>query len=122
MSLMALKHLHLMLVILMGITFAARAGLVLAGSNKAQSLPLRVLPHLFATGVLLVGLGLTMNYGTVPGWVWLKLALLVGFLVVSGRSLKSPHRGTQVRGSLVALAFYLVAFSLGLQAGAMTST
>lgn len=77
----ALKHVHLLTVALTGLIFLLRGVLLLNDSPRLASKPLRVLPHVIYTLLLISGLGLAHQVG-MQAWVWTKLVLLFVFIVV----------------------------------------
>ncbi len=77
---MALKHLHMLSVALLGVLFLFRGGLLISGSALLQARLLRVLPHVISTVLLVSGLGMVMEFGALPAWVVTKILLLVCFI------------------------------------------
>lgn len=91
MSYFALKHLHVTCVVLSGLGFLWRGGLMMAGSPKLQSLPARVLPHLIDTVLLTSALALawlTSQYPFVQGWLTAKLIGLIAYIGLGTMALK----------------------------------
>lgn len=123
MSYLMLKHLHMTAALLLGLLFVIRAGLLMAGSRHRDRLPLRILPHVLALVVVVCGILLTKALGGVPGWIWLKLVLLLVFMVLSGIGFKrvgiNGETSGTVRGCLLAAALaytaaLIIAFHHGL--------
>lgn len=78
---MALKHLHMLSVALLGVLFLFRGVLLVNGSALLQARLLRVLPHVISTFLLLSGIGMVIEFGSLPSWVVTKLILLVFFIL-----------------------------------------
>lgn len=123
MSYLMLKHLHMTAALLLGLLFVIRGGLLMAGSRHVNVLPLRILPHVLALVVVVFGILLTKAMGGVPGWVWLKLGLLLAYMALSGIGFKRAGidgktsgvaRGCLLAAALAYTAALIIAFHHGL--------
>lgn len=78
---LALKHLHMLTVVLLGILFLFRGVLLVNGSALLQARLMRILPHVVSAFLLLSGIGMVIEFGALPAWVASKLILLVFFIL-----------------------------------------
>ena len=79
----AIKSAHVGLAALSFLFYLWRGGMLLANSPNLDSAWARILPHIFYT--LLIAAGATLaTLGELwgQGWIWLKITLLVGFVVL----------------------------------------
>ena len=79
----AIKSAHVGLAALSFLFYLLRGGMLLANSPKLESPWARILPHVFYT--LLIAAGVTLaTLGEMWGqtWIWIKITLLVGFVVL----------------------------------------
>ncbi len=89
MSYLALKHLHLALAGLAGLVYVVRGVLMIARSPVLESRLMRVLPHVVYTLLLVAGVSLATWSGQWnAAWIWIKLALLVAFVVLGALAFK----------------------------------
>ena len=98
-----LRHAHIGCAILTIALFVLRGGLMLADSRWQRSIVLRYLPHAIDTVLLTTALMLTTvihQYPFSTGWVTMKVALLVVYIVLGSIALK---RGRTKRIRTVAL-------------------
>ena len=102
---LALKHLHLTLVALVGLLFLLRGILLLQGSPRLQTPVLRILPHALSGLLLLSGVALALQLPAVPTWVLLKLLLLLVFIALGvitfKRARTTPARVAGLAASLL---------------------
>lgn len=78
---LALKHLHMLTVALLAVLFLFRGVLLVNQSTLLQARPLRILPHVVSTVLLLSGIAMVVEFGSLPAWVVTKLILLVLFIL-----------------------------------------
>jgi uncharacterized membrane protein SirB2 len=100
----ALKAVHVGAVALSGALFALRGAWRLARPNATFARPLRVLPHVVDTVLLLSALALAASWvrdGAALGWIGAKVIALVGYI---GCGLVALRRGLRVGPRLAALA------------------
>lgn len=112
------KHVHLLMVALVGLLFLARGALLLRESPALEGRALRILPHVLSLLLLLSGLAMVAEYGRMPGWVAAKLALLFAFIavgVVTFRRLRA--RAGRMAGLTLGLVIYVVIVSIAVHHG-----
>lgn len=83
MSYLLLKHLHISLAGLALLAYIVRGIALLRGAGLASARLMRILPHVIYTALIVVGATLatlTQQWGM--AWIWLKLALLAGFIAI----------------------------------------
>lgn len=86
-----LKHLHVTFAVLSLLGFSLRGYWMLTESAWLQKKPVKILPHINDTLLLLTALMLAVVTGLYPfavGWVTLKLILLVVYIVLGTFALK----------------------------------
>jgi len=111
----ALKALHVGCVIASGAGFAARGALMLAASPLLQSRWARIAPHVIDTGLLASAVALALVLRLNPlqhTWLLVKIAALVGYIVIGSIALKRGRTRTQ-RGIAFMLALGLFAYIVG---------
>lgn len=102
----ALKHFHLLMVALTGLIFLWRGVLLLNDSPRLNSKPLRILPHVIYTLLLVSGLALAHQVG-MQAWIWTKLILLFAFVVVGVLVFKRAQSpAARLAGLALALLIY----------------
>ena len=118
MSYLALKHLHVTCVVLSGLGFCLRGGLMFAGSPWLNHRLARVLPHVVDT--LLLGSALLLawlsgQYPFVNDWLTAKLGGLVAYVLLGSMALKRG-KSKASRGRFFGLALlaygYIVSVAL----------
>lgn len=102
-----LKHVHLLLVALTGLIFLWRGMLLLNDSPRLNSKPLRILPHIIYTLLLISGLALAHQVG-MQVWVWTKLVMLFVFVAVGVLMFKCAQSSA---GRLAGLALALLIYA-----------
>lgn len=106
-SYMAFKHLHLLAVALLGLLFLYRGVLLQVGSPMLQARPLRIMPHVLATVLLLAGLAMLHTLGGLPAWVLAKLLLLPVFILCGVMAFqRADKRSSQLRWFVLGLLTY----------------
>lgn len=89
MSYLALKHLHLGLAGLAIVLYLLRGIGLISGGGAFSGRIWRILPHAIYTALLAAGATLaTMGGLWTEAWLWTKLALLAGFVVLGAMALK----------------------------------
>lgn len=110
MSYLAIKHLHVTCVVLSGLGFLLRGGLMLCQSPWLGHRLARVLPHIVDT--LLLGSALTLawlsgQYPFVQGWLTAKVLGLLAYIAFGTVALKRGRtRGVRAGGFVAALLAY----------------
>lgn len=123
MSYLILKYLHVSCVVLSGLGFFLRGGLMLAESAYLQGRLARSLPHLIDTVLLTSAITMVVISGQYPfaqGWLTAKLCGLLTYIVLGSLALKRGRtRPVRVICFVLALlAFaYIVSVALTRQAG-----
>lgn len=110
-----IKHVHVGCVMLSGLLFALRGAGVLAGARWPMALPVRVLSYAIDTTLLTAALMLfTILPGGVfaNGWLTLKIALLVVYIVLGSFALRGRSRGAKAAYFAAALAIYAFMYTI----------
>lgn len=112
-----IKQFHIAIALLSGLVFALRGAFAIAGASWPQAAPLRFFSYAVDTALLTAAMMLlTILPGAVfaNGWLWVKLSLLVSYIVLGvfalrrARSLRA--RWMSYLGALLAYgAIYLTA-------------
>lgn len=113
-SYLMIKHAHMGFAYLSAISFAVRAGLMLASSPLLQRPAVRILPHvidslLLACAVTLVVLG---NWPLSSPWILAKIVALLAYVATGTIALKRGRTLAQRQGAVLlsfGLIFYLFA-------------
>jgi uncharacterized membrane protein SirB2 len=104
---LALRHAHIGCAILSVTLFIVRGGLMLAGSPLLQAHAVRILPHVIDTLLLTTALMLTTvihQYPFSTGWLTMKVALLVLYIVLGSIAIKRGRtRGIRIAALVAAL-------------------
>jgi uncharacterized membrane protein SirB2 len=104
---LGLRHAHIGFAILSIALFVVRGGLMLAASPLLQTHTLRILPHAIDTMLLTTALMLTTvihQYPFSTGWLTMKVALLVVYIVLGSIAIKRGRtRGIRVAAFVAAL-------------------
>ncbi len=98
---LALKHLHMLSVALLGLLFLFRGVLLVNGSALLQARPLRILPHAVSAFLLASGFGMVMVSAALPVWVISKLILLVFFILCGVMAFQRADKRSSQLGWLV---------------------
>ncbi len=110
MSYTILKHLHMTTAYLTITLFALRLLLDAVGRPGWRQTPLRFIPHINDTILLVAAISLLFVVGyasAMPGWLIAKIVLLVGYIVAGVFALKVTL-GKPVRISAAVLALIMV--------------
>ncbi|MFY8272782.1 SirB2 family protein [Pseudoalteromonas sp. SSDWG2] len=95
MDYMALKHTHVLFVVLSVVLFYTRAFSRLGSGKIAANKGVFIISHIVDTLLLVSAVGLlvmaSMNPLTVP-WLWQKIILVVGYIVVGFKLLKADSQ------------------------------
>ena len=108
----ALKHLHLLCIVLSGSGFLARGIMMLTGSPLLERKLVRVLPHIIDTALLASAIAMVVMLGaSALSMPWL-IAKIVGLLVYIGLGTVALKRGRSkgVRSSAFVLAVLTFAY------------
>lgn len=116
---MALKHLHVSMVVLSIAFFALRGAWMLADSALLQRRVVRIAPHVIDTVLLVSALALAWTWASAPGaahgWLAAKVIGLVAYVVLGSIALKRGRtksvRTVALAGALATVA-YVVAVAL----------
>ncbi|MCP5178575.1 MAG: SirB2 family protein [Pseudomonadales bacterium] len=114
---LALRNIHMALAILSVVGFILRAAWAFMGSPVLKSKPVRILPHVNDTLLLVLGVVLAYGLGwpVTSGWLAAKLVALlayIGFGVVTLRATTNPMRLVGVVGALSCVGYiFMVAFT-----------
>src|SRR5690606_3286135 len=106
-SYMILKHLHMTTAYLTITLFALRLLLDAAGRPGWRQTPLRFIPHINDTILLVAAIALLFVVGyasAMPGWLIAKIVLLVGYMVAGVFAIK-PKISTPGSGIAAILPF-----------------
>ena len=109
-----LRHTHIACAILTVTLFVLRGGLMLADSPWQRNVVLRYLPHAVDTVLLTTALMLTTvirQYPFATGWLTMKVALLVLYIVLGSIALKRG-RTRRIRIAAFVAALLTVGFLL----------
>jgi uncharacterized membrane protein SirB2 len=111
-----IRLVHIVCVVLSGALFFLRGAGVLAGTRWPMALPLRLVSYSIDTVLLTAAL---MLFAILPGdvfangWLAVKLALLVVYVVLGSFALKRAHTlRLRSRCYVAAMAMYLFMFSI----------
>ncbi len=111
-----LKHLHVTFAVLSLLGFSLRGFWMLKESPMLQKKPVRILPHINDTLLLLTAIMLAIVTGFYPfvvGWVTLKVVLLVVYIVLGVFALKrGKTKQTRTVFFIAALATILAIFAI----------
>ena len=106
----ALKHLHMLFAMISIVGFLARTVLKMQNSVLLDKKPVKILPHVNDTLLLVCGITLAAVAGFNPfvhGWLLAKIALLIAYIVCGLFVLKwSSNNLQRVFGVLVALVCF----------------
>ncbi len=89
-----LKHAHLSLVSISISLFIIRGALKLSDSKRVMTKSLKVAPHIIDTLLLISGIGLALlihQYPISHHWLTVKIMLLVGYIVLGMKAMKSTQ-------------------------------
>jgi uncharacterized membrane protein SirB2 len=105
-----LKHLHLLFVLLVTITFIGRVYLAHTQSALLTTKWMKIAPHVLAGLLLLTGFGLVFEGNWLAGdyaWIVAKLVLMVVFIGLGLMTMKAAgeKRWYYFAGALVCLAY-----------------
>lgn len=111
-----LKHLHVTFAVLSLLGFSLRGFWMLKESPMLQKKPVRILPHINDTLLLLTAIMLAVLTGFYPfvtGWVTLKVILLVVYIVLGVFALKrGKTRQSRTVFFVAALATIIAIFAI----------
>ncbi|WP_404417514.1 SirB2 family protein [Marinospirillum sp.] len=113
-----IKHLHMTTAYLTAFLFLLRLGLDAAGRSGWRQSPLRWLPHINDSLLLMAALMLLALSGWMPGvhaWLTIKLLLLVGYILAGWVALRQGlPKHWRLLGAVLALAQLLGIFFLAI--------
>ncbi|WMS86098.1 SirB2 family protein [Pleionea litopenaei] len=104
------KHIHMMFAGLSLLGFVIRGYWMISGSKMLNAKPVKILPHIIDTVLLISAVVLVIVTGYYPlkfDWVTLKILLLVAYIVLGTFALK---RGKTKTIKIVAFVLALVTF------------
>lgn len=117
MSYMALKHSHLMLVVLSISLFALRFFAREAGARFVQTKFFKIAPHVIDTCLLLSGFALmfTVGYSLWPiNWLSVKLLLVIAYIVTGIIAMKSVSKTKRRAAGALAFVWILAILHLAM--------
>lgn len=118
MDYLAIRHMHMGFAAISIALFALRGGLALAGADWRAWRPLRWLPHLNDTALLLAAITLAWVSGQYPfqqGWLTAKVLALVVYVVLGRQALRPglrPARRAAWFMAALGSVFYIVAVAI----------
>lgn len=107
MSYMAIKHLHIFLVLVSVTFFTFRGMAALLEFKWLKSTWAKVLPHLIDTVLLISGITLAYKSGQYPfvqAWLTVKVLLLAAYIIFGIKTMKATSKFSQ-------MLFYIAALS-----------
>lgn len=117
MSYMAIKHLHIFVVLLSVSFFTFRGMAALLEFKWLKSTWAKVLPHLIDTVLLVSGITLAIKSGQYPfvqAWLTVKLVLLAAYIVLGFKTMKATSKASQILFYIAALATIALMISVAL--------
>ncbi|WP_373000482.1 SirB2 family protein [Marinobacter sp.] len=106
-SYMILKHLHMTTAYLTITLFALRLLLDAVGRPGWRQTPLRFIPHINDTILLVTAVSLVFVVGyasAMPGWLVAKIVLLIGYIIAGVFALKvTLSKPARITGAVLAL-------------------
>ena len=118
MSYTILKHLHMTTAYLTITLFALRLLLDAAGRPGWRQTPLRFIPHINDTILLVAAISLLFVVGyasAMPGWLIAKIVLLVGYIVAGVFALKvTLGKPARITAAVLALIMVSAIFHLAM--------
>lgn len=113
-----LKHLHMTFALLSFVGFFLRGIWMMAGSPLLQRKPVKVLPHINDTLLLVTAIALVFLIGYSPfqhGWLLTKIVALFVYIGLGVLAFRHPKRDVRIGAWVAALVVFLyivsVAFS-----------
>lgn len=117
-SYMILKHLHMTTAYLTITLFALRLLLDAVGRPGWRQTPLRFIPHINDTVLLVAAISLVFVAGyasAMPGWLIAKIALLFGYIIVGVFALKTTvSKPVRIVAAVLALVQVSAIFHLAM--------
>ena len=118
MSYTILKHLHMTTAYLTITLFALRLLLDAVGRPGWRQTPLRFIPHINDTILLVAAISLLFVAGyasAMPGWLIAKIVLLFGYIIAGVFALKATlGKPTRITGAVLALVQVSAIFHLAM--------
>lgn len=106
----AIKHLHVTCVVLSAMGFLLRGFWMMTGSPRLNALPVRVLPHVIDSALLLSAIALAVMIQQYPfdaGWVTAKVFGLIAYILLGTVALKRGRtKGIRLGAFVAALLVY----------------
>ncbi|WP_087019350.1 SirB2 family protein [Thaumasiovibrio subtropicus] len=114
---MALKHTHLLLIVLSAVLFIFRFGLKVTDSPLLQKRALKIAPHAIDTFLLLSGVALVMLTGFMPftpagEWLTTKLSCVLAYIALGVFAFRSHSRLFQTFCFLGAMGWLVMAYNI----------
>lgn len=117
-SYMTLKMLHMAAAYLTVILFVLRLALDAAGRPGWRQTPLRFIPHINDTILLVSAITLLFVIGYIsamPGWLIAKIVLLIGYIIAGVFALKTTlSKPVRIAAAVIALVQVLAIFHLAM--------
>lgn len=117
MSYMAIKHLHIFLVLISVCFFTFRGMAALLEFKWLKSTWAKVSPHIIDTALLISGITLaykSQQYPFVQAWLTVKLVLLAAYIVFGFKTMKATSKFSQMLFYIAALACVSLLISVAL--------
>lgn len=103
---LGLKHLHMMLAMISILGFVVRSIWLFKQSPLLQKKPVKILPHIIDTFLLLSGISLMVmssQYPAIFNWVTVKLVFIVSYILFGILTFKAEAKNKQILFFLLAL-------------------
>ncbi len=117
-SYLILKHLHMTTAYLTVVLFALRLLLDMVGKPGWRQTPLRFIPHINDTVLLVAAISLLFVAGyasDMPGWLMAKIALLFGYIIAGVFAMKqTAGKPVRIVASVLALVQVTAIFHLAM--------
>lgn len=112
MSYLFLKHLHTTAAVLSLLFFIVRACWSVAGSPRLQTRFVRIAPHVIDTVLLVCGLAMAAAIGFGQGWLHVKIAGLILYILVGTYAIKRG-RTPAIRATAAVVAVLIFLYIVG---------
>lgn len=107
MNYFAIKHIHVTFAVLSILFFVVRAYWSVSESSLLQARPVKILPHIIDTVLLVAGITLAAMIGPSQPWILAKVVALILYIGVGSVAIK---RGKTPRSRLIATFISIAIF------------